>query len=146
MSENDIPVTIDTTDRTSFLCQAAVGACSNLGTKAIITDTYTGRTTRYLAAYRGIAPIFSICYNERTVRQLALSYGVFPVYQPEGGNVQQYFLTALQDLIGKGWISEEDSVCYLSGSYGMGQGTTFLEVNKVSTIFQTREKYLLPNF
>ena len=146
MAENDIPVTIDTTDRTSFLCQAAVGACSNLGTKAIITDTYTGRTTRYLPAYRGIAPIFSICYNERTVRQLALSYGVFPVYQPEGGNVQQYFLTALQDLIGKGWISEEDSVCYLSGSYGMGQGTTFLEVNKVSTIFQTREKYLLPNF
>jgi pyruvate kinase len=146
MSENDIPIPIDTNDLTSFLSNAAVETCTKLGTKAIITDTYTGRTTRYLAAYRGFAPILSICYHERMVRQLALSYGVFPMYQAEGGNTQQYFLTALQDLIKKGFITEEDSVCYLSGSYGMGLGTTFLEVNKVSNIFQSREKYLLPNF
>ena len=68
------------------------------------------------------------------------------MYQPEGGNTQQYFLTALKELIMKGFITEEDSVCYLSGSYGMGLGTTFLEVNKVSNIFKSREKYLLPNF
>lgn len=146
MSENDIPIDIDTNDLTSFLSNAAVETSTKLGTKAIITDTYTGRTTRYLAAYRGFAPVFSICYHERMVRQLALSYGVFPIYQPEGENTQQYFLTALKDLIQKGSITEEDSVCYLSGSYGMGLGTTFLEVNKVSNIFKTREKYLLPNF
>jgi pyruvate kinase len=146
MSENDIPIQMETKDLTSFLCQAAVDTSTKLGTKAIITDTYTGRTTRYLAAYRGFAPVFSICYHERMVRQLALSYGVFPIYQPEGENTQQYFLTALKDLIQKGWISEEDSVCYLSGSYGMGLGTTFLEVNKVSNIFKSRGKYLLPNF
>lgn len=146
MAENDIPIDIDTNDLTSFLSNAAVETCTKLGTKAIITDTYTGRTTRYLSAYRGVAPILSICYHERMVRQLALSYGVFPMYQPEGGNTQQYFLTALKDLIQKGWITEEDSVCYLSGSYGMGLGTTFLEVNKVSNIFKSREKYLLPNF
>jgi len=28
----------------------------------------------------------------------------------------------------------------------MGLGTTFLEVNKVSNIFKSRGKYLLPNF
>lgn len=147
MAENDIPIDIETNDLTSFLSNAAVETCTKLGTKAIITDTYTGRTTRYLSAYRGVAPIFSICYNERMVRQLALSYGVFPMYQEDKtGNTQQYFLTALKDLVGKGSISEEDSVCYLSGSYGMGLGTTFLEVNKVSNIFKSREKYLLPNF
>jgi len=146
MAENDIPIDIDTNDLTSFLSNAAVETCTKLGTKAIITDTYTGRTTRYLAAYRGFAPIWSICYHEPMVRQLALSYGVFPIYQPESENVQQYFLTALKDLIQRGFITEEDSVCYLSGSYGMGLGTTFLEVNKVSNIFKSRGKYLLPNF
>jgi len=147
MSENDIPIDLETNDLTSFLSNAAVETCTKLGTKAIITDTYTGRTTRYLSAYRGIAPIFSICYNERLVRQLALSYGVFPMYQEDKtGNTQQYFLTALKDLVQKNSINEEDSVCYLSGSYGMGLGTTFLEVNKVSNIFKSREKYLLPNF
>ena len=147
MSENDIPIDLETNDLTSFLCNSAVETSTKLGTKAIITDTYTGRTTRYLAAYRGEAPVFSICYNERLVRELALSYGVFPIYQKdETGNTQQYFLTALKDLVQKGWIQEDDSVCYLSGSYGMGLGTTFLEVNKVSTIFESRSKYLLPNF
>ena len=146
MAENDIPIEIDTKDLTSFLSNAAVETCTKLGTKAILTDTYTGRTTRYLTAYRGVAPILSICYRERMVRQLALSYGVFPMYQPEGGHTQQYFLTALKELIMKGFITEEDSVCYLSGSYGMGLATTFLEVNKVSNIFKSREKYLLPNF
>jgi pyruvate kinase len=147
MSENDIPIDIDTNDLTSFLSNAAVETSTKLGTKAIITDTYTGRTTRYLAAYRGEAPVFSICYHERMVRQLALSYGVFPMYQlDETKNTQQYILTALKHLVDKGLIKEEDSVCYLSGSYGMGLGTTFLEVNKVSTIFESRAKYLLPNF
>lgn len=146
MAENDIPIDIETNDLTSFLSNAAVETSTKLGTKAIITDTYTGRTTRYLSAYRGFAPILSICYHEPMVRQLALSYGVFPIYQPETENVQQYFLTALKALIQKGLIVEEDSVCYLSGSYGMGLGTTFLEVNKVSNIFKSREKYLLPNF
>ena len=43
-------------------------------------------------------------------------------------------------------LAETDSVCYLSGSFGAGFGTTFLEVNRVDKIFQSRDKYLLPNF
>jgi len=77
---------------------------------------------------------------------LSLPFVFFPFNDPKWSITQYYFLTALKDLIQKGWIKEEDSVCYLSGSYGMGLGTTFLEVNKVSNIFQSRGKYLLPNF
>jgi pyruvate kinase len=68
------------------------------------------------------------------------------MYQAEKGNTQQYFIKALHDLIEKGFIKEEDSVCYLSGSFGVGFGTTFLEVNQVSKILESRDKYLLPNF
>lgn len=146
MAENDIPIDISTNDLTSFLCQAAVETNTKLGTKAIITDTYSGRTARYLAAYRGTNPVLAICYHERSTRMLALSYGVFPFYQPGNGNTQQYFIEALLDLIDKGWIEREDSVAYLSGSFGEGFGTTFLEVNQVQKILESRDKYLLPNF
>jgi pyruvate kinase len=146
MAENDIPIDISTNDLTSFLCQAAVETSTKLGTKAIITDTYSGRTARYLAAYRGTIPVLAICYHERSTRMLALSYGVFPFYQPGNGNTQQYFIDALLDLLDKGWIEREDSVSYLSGSFGEGFGTTFLEVNQVQKIFESRDKYLLPNF
>ncbi|MGB4415420.1 MAG: pyruvate kinase [Paludibacter sp.] len=146
MSENDIPIEISTNDITSFLCNAAVETSKKLGTKAIITDTYSGRTARYLAAYRGESPVLAICYHEQSTRELALSYGVFPIYQEGKGNTQQYFLEALQDLLHKGWIEREDSVCYLSGSFGEGFGTTFLEVNRVDKILESRAQYLLPNF
>lgn len=146
MSENDIPIDISTNDLTSFLCNAAVETGKKLGTKAIITDTYSGRTARFLAAYRGTNPVLAICYHERSTRELALSYGVFPIYKEGKGNTQQYFIESLQELIAKGWIEREDSVCYLSGSFGEGFGTTFLEVNQVNKILESRDKYLLPNF
>ena len=88
-----------------------------------------------------------MCYHERTTRQLALSYGVFPIFKEgDGDNTQQYFLEALQLLLKKGWVKEDDYVSYLSGSFGQGFGTTFLEVNRVDKILESRDKYLLPNF
>jgi len=146
LAENDIPVKISTDDITSFLANAAVEASVKLGTKAIITDTYSGRTARHLAAYRGTNPILAICYHERSTRELALSYGVFPMFQTDKGNTQQYFIAGLQELIKQGLINPEDYVSYLSGSFGEGFGTTFLEVNRVDKILESRDKYLLPNF
>jgi pyruvate kinase len=146
MAENDIPIEISTNDLTSFLCNAAVETSTKLGTKAILTDTYSGRTARYLAAYRGTVPVLAICYHEPSTRELALSYGVIPIYQEGKGNTQQYFIEALQHLLEMGFIERENLVCYLSGSFGEGFGTTFLEVNKVSKILESRDKYLLPNF
>lgn len=146
LSENDIPIEISTSDITSFLANAAVEASTKIGTKAIITDTYSGRTARHLAAYRGTNPVLALCYNERSTRELALSYGVFPIYQSEKGNTQKYFIAGLLELIKTGLLSTDDYVSYLSGSFGEGFGTTFLEVNRVDKIFESRDKYLLPNF
>jgi pyruvate kinase len=146
MSENDIPIEMSTNDITSYLCNSAVATSAKLGTRAIITDTYSGRTARYLAAYRGVSPVYAICYHEQSTRLLALSYGVFPVFQKGRGNTQQYFIEALQDLLKKGLIDRKDTVCYLSGSFGEGFGTTFLEVNHVNKILESRNQYVLPNF
>ena len=73
-------------------------------------------------------------------------FKVFPFYKQAKGNTQQYFIEALQDLMQKGWIESDDSVCYLSGSFGEGFGTTFLEVNRIDKILESRGQYLLPNF
>ena len=146
LSENDIPINISTNDITSFLANAAVETSVKLGTKAIITDTFSGKTARHLAAYRGTSPVLAICYKDRPRRELALSYGVFPIYQKEKGNTQQYLIEGLQQLIGEGLLQPDDYVSFLSGSFGSGFGTTFLEVNRVDKIFESRDQYLLPNF
>lgn len=147
MRENDIPIQLSKgCDVTEFLAKHAIEGNEQLPVRAIITDCYTGRTARYLAAFRGQFPVLAMCYNERTMRLLALSYGVKPIYLHEKSNSQAYFFAALRLLISEKQINENDMIAYLSGSFGEGGGTTFLEINKVRDIFDKADHYHLPNF
>lgn len=145
---NDIRVPIEGNDLdvTSFLAKQAVKSSSKLHVKAIITDSHTGRTARYLAAFRGTSTVFAICYNQRVMRMLSLSYGVWAVYQPWNDSRRGYFHDALSELIKSGRITRNDMVAYLSGSFGEGGGTTFLEINNVGKVLDAGSKYALPTF
>ncbi len=133
-------------DITEFLAKQAVKAAQKMSIRAILTDSYTGRTARNIAAFRAQIPVLAICYREKTMRLLALSYGVKPIYQKEKSNARAYFFSALYTLINDQLITEEDRVAYLSGSFGEGGGTTFLELNRVSDILNSAKDYLLPTF
>lgn len=90
LADNDIRIPLDenSNDVTAFLAKQAVKATSKLKIRAIITDSYSGRTARNLAAFRGKYPVLAICYKEKTMRHLALSYGVEAIYMPELANGQ----------------------------------------------------------
>ena len=45
----------------------------------------------------------------------------------------------------KGYISLDDKIAYLSGSFGDGGGTTFLEINKVNEVFDKKYQFHLPS-
>jgi len=147
VSVNDIMVPFEgELDATAFLAQQAVNASAILKSAAIVTDSYTGTTARYIAAFRGKNPVYAICYRERTVRQLALSYGVFPIYQEIRKNTRIYLVSALRMLKQRELLQCEDRIIYLSSSFGVAGGTTFLEVNQVDTIINNADHFLLPNF
>ena len=146
--ENDIKVTFDPSehDTTAFLAQTAANAATEIGTKAILTDSSTGRTARYLAAFRSTNPVLAICYNEKTMRLLALSYGVHASYQPQHGDNRDYLIDAMSELRAAGKIKDDDYISYLSGSFGAGNGTSFLEINQVKKILGDKSDYALPDF
>ena len=148
LEENDIriPLSSDNVDVTAFLAKQAVKASSKMNIRAIITDSYTGRTARYVAAFRGKYPVLAICYREKTMRLLSLSYGVLPIFLEEKDNARTYFFSALEMLLKTKRVKPEDMYAYLSGSFGEGGGTTFLEMNKVSTVLTNAEDYYLPSF
>jgi len=147
LAENDIRIPFsEHPDVTEFLAKQAVKATAKMNIRAIITDSYTGRTARNLAAFRGKYPVLAICYNEKAMRRLALSYGVLPIFQEEKANAQAYFFEALKLLMNEKRVFVDDMVAYLSGSHGEGGGTTFLEINKVEDILNKADKYLLPSF
>jgi pyruvate kinase len=148
LAANDIrvPFAGDDLDTTSFLAKQAVKSSAKLGVKAIISDSLTGRTARYLAAFRGAATVFAICYRRETMRMLSLSYGVWAVYQEWKQSRSEYYYNALYQLIKRNLITKKDNVAYLSGSFGEGGGTTFLEINDVEKVLNESDKYQLPIF
>ncbi len=146
MSDNDIriPMEENSTDVTAFLAKQAVKATTKLKIRAIITDSFSGRTARNLAAYRGKYPVLAICYKEKTMRQLALSYGVEAIYMPELANGQEYYFAALRKLIKDGVLTESDMVAYLSSGKA-GTQTSFLELNVVGDVLKYADDCVLPN-
>lgn len=116
LQENDIRIPLEQDcDVTSFLAKQAVKATSKMNIRAIITDSFSGRTARCLAAFRGKYPVLAICYKEKTMRHLALSYGIDAIYMPELANGQQYYFAALRKLLSDGVLKENEMVAYLSG-------------------------------
>jgi pyruvate kinase len=136
----------DDLDITSFLAKQAVKSSLTLNVKAIVNDCFSGRTARYLSAFRGEATVFAICSDEKVMRMLSISYGVWAVFQPWNENRREYIIDALNRLLESGRIKRGDKVAHLSGSFGSDGGTTFLEINEVDKIFSAGIEYKLPAF
>lgn len=139
-SRNDIPVPALEESVTGYLSETAVRASRSLDIKAVLTDSLTGKTARFLAAFRGVCPIFALCYNQNVGRELALSYGVFPRLMEEGGTKKEILQKTLKKLQKKDVLGENDLVAYLGGSFGIGGGTTYLEIITVGALLKKIKK------
>lgn len=141
-SRNDIPVPFIKHDVTAYLAETAAKASKELPIKAVLTDSFTGKTARYLAAFRGAVPVYALSYTPRVGRELALSYGVFPKMMEEGKSKAEIIRKTIEKLLRKGDIQGEDLVAYLGGGFGIGGGTTFLEVVTVTNLLKKIESYI----
>ena len=130
----DIPLS-DNPDVTEFFSKEAVMATKRMKLRAIIMDSYTGRTARYVSSFRGECTILAICNKAKTVRHLALSYGVYAIYMPMKSYGHEFLLTALGKLLNDNMLKPEDRICYL-GSQRKEQRTSFMEMNTVKSLFE----------
>ena len=78
------------------------------------------------------------------MRLLNLSYGIIPIYQKKHVSAQYTFTAAIRMMRQKGFLELDDKIAYLSGSIGDGGITSFLEINKVSTIYDSKYRFHLP--
>ena len=116
---------------TAKLCRSAVRATLNLPVKAIVIDTLSGRTGRYLAAFRSQKPVFAVCYRKSVMRHLAISYGIHAIYSEPSINHEGFLLSILYYLEEKKWLSKEDLIVVLGGSFGAAKGASFMEIGNV---------------
>ena len=118
---------------TAALARVAVRMTTMLPIKAIVVDTNSGRTARYLSAFRGGLPVYARCYDEYVMRELALSFGVRPYFSVKPHSRDEYMRDIPQVLLQNGY-QPEDQILVIGGSFGHVRGASFLEVCKISDI------------
>ena len=138
---NDLSVPRLENEVSAFLAEAAVMSANELKVAAIITDTLTGKIARYISAFRSPRPVFAKCHTGRVKRELALSYGVFASEIKAKKNKYKLIETSLLDLVERGFINENETVVYVGGNFGVGGGTSFIEIASVAQMMhQKKEK------
>jgi len=120
----------------SFLSKSAVRASLRLPIKAILTDTLTGRTAKYLSAFKGKANIYALSYDERIMRELAFSYGVYSDIIKREANPVAAFKKKIKDLISKKLLKKDDLIVVLSGSFGPTNGASKIEISLASNFLK----------
>ena len=120
-----------------FLSNTAVRSIEELNTKAIITDTDTGKTAKYLAAFRGKSAIYAQCYDERVVRELGLVYGVYADFIDIETSKKTFMKTTINRLIDRGEISPENIIAVLAGNFGKKAGPSFVEISTAANLLSS---------
>ena len=113
------------------LAKSLVAATQQIPVKAIILDTWTGRTGRYLAEFRPKVPIYAMCYNAFTMRELALTYDVYCYKFEITGTKEGFVQNSLKILIADGKIAKGDLVGFIGGSFNDEVGATYMEFKYV---------------
>lgn len=120
----------------NFIAHSAVKASLQLPIKAILTDTLTGRTAKYLSSYRGQARIFALSYSERVMRELAFCYGVYADVVSRRKDSKFLFRDKLLDLLKRKVLKRTDLVAIVSGSFSPSQGASNLEISTVENLIK----------
>ena len=113
------------------LARNLVEATIQLPVKAIIFDTWTGRTGRYLAEFRPKVPIYAMCYQNFTMRELALTFGIFGYPFDIQKSKEEMVQNALSILKKEGKIEQGDLVAFIGGSFNDELGASYMEFKYV---------------
>ena len=113
------------------LARNLVASTLKLPVKAIIFDTWSGRTGRYLAEFRPKVPIYAMCYNSFTMRELALTYDTYCHPFEVTGTKEGFVTNSLKILLEDGKINKGDLVAFIGGSFNDELGATYMEFKYV---------------
>lgn len=113
------------------LAHNLVEATIQLPVKAIIFDTWTGRTGRYLAEFRPKVPIYAMCYQSFTMREQALTFGVYGYHFPIQPSKEEMVRNAIETLVNDGKLSSGDLVGFIGGSFNDELGANYMEFKYV---------------
>ena len=116
------------------ITHAARHAAKDLGAKAIIVFTLTGKTAAFLCKFRPLAPIIAMTPTEAISRRLSLFRGIFPIRIRYAKSTKAMIQQADQEVMRLRFLKRRDPVVLLMGRYAL-PGTRFMtEVHFIGSV------------
>lgn len=98
------------------ICKAAKEIAVEVGAKAIIVESATGRVARAMVHYRPEVPVIAVVTSERVCRKLSLNWGVTALVGEEKLNSDDITTQAMELALSTGLVSKGDTVVVLSSN------------------------------
>ncbi len=117
---------------TDAISHATCTTAYDIGAKAIVTVTKSGRTARMVSKYRPDCAIIACAMSDNVARQLNMSWGVTPIIIKEEKDTFELFEHAVEEVKAKGYLKEGDNTVITAGVPLGTSGTT--NMLKVETV------------
>jgi pyruvate kinase len=114
------------------ITHAAHVLAEDLGARAIVGLTRTGRTAQLLSAGRAKSPIYAFSPDQRVCSRLALWWGVDPIFQPPAQSPEENIAAMEATLCDRGSVARGD-LMVITGSqpFKPGVHTNFVQFHHV---------------
>lgn len=114
---------------THAISHAACTSAMDLGAKAIVAFTLSGRTAQEVSAFRPGCRIIACTSSEQTYRQLSISWGVRALMVKDEENLDDLFTQGIKAVVEAGLLQEGDMVVLTAGvPIGVSGSTNFIKV------------------
>lgn len=117
---------------TDAISHATCTTAYDIGAKAIVTVTKSGRTARMVSKYRPDCAIIACAMSDNVARQLNMSWGVTPIIINEEKDTFELFEHAVAEVKAKGYLKDGDNTVITAGVPLGTSGTT--NMLKVETV------------
>jgi len=119
---------------TAATAHAACLAADELGARAIIVFTMSGRTARIIAGRRPRTPIIAATPDETTWRALALVWGVTPFRIPVAQDAAGMFASMEEELLARGVLERGDLVVATVGATTVEGATNVMKIHVIGDV------------
>lgn len=114
----------DQTSAHDAITRAAFSVAHDIGAKAVVCYSHSGKTARRMARHRPASPILTLTPFEAVARQLVLGYATHPVIVPQLDQLAQAVETAVQVAKSEGLAKQGDKLVMTAGVPLGHSGTT----------------------
>jgi pyruvate kinase len=114
---------------THAISHAACTSALDLGAKAIVAFTLSGRTAQEVSAFRPDCRIIACTSSEQTFRQMNLNWGVTALIVKDEENLDDLFERGIQSVVDAGLLQSGEMAVVTAGvPIGVSGSTNFIRV------------------